>query len=401
MEKKYCIYCGTENSWQAKFCTHCGKEMNPQENLLIDFLVKRTKDKFKGSAEDSLYEALKNFLLSHLYGVMLTVSFVSALAVTSYASDGYITEMSARDMEVYLASLSGRYEENTVNPVQGEYPTEYNSAVHSLITSYEFETLNTMMIDASGNPVAPNPDKYRMPASMGYGGVHELSPNIVTDVDGLMESGTKNRTEFMPERHTTDIAGRLTADGYTVGECVVETRFEDENGDTVKSYEYMAVAVLVDGQWLIAEDRIIEVYEAGPQPVNYDFDTEAALDVAIAYYEAVLKGDYSRHLLADSLLGYDVQHQLTYDEEMLYNEEGTDVETYYTELIQTYEFTNNISAVLRNEGYNVVEYFFEQMLYDVNNNNQFVGTRDFGITMVEIDGSWYVAEDVVAYRTFS
>ena len=39
-------------------------------------MVEHTKDKLKGDVEDGLYEALKNFLLSHLYSVIIAVAFV-------------------------------------------------------------------------------------------------------------------------------------------------------------------------------------------------------------------------------------------------------------------------------------------------------------------------------------
>ena len=72
----YCVWCGGENPKDGRKCCRCGKSLTPKENLLKDFLVEHTKDKLKGDIEDGLFEALKNFLLSHLYSVIIGIAFV-------------------------------------------------------------------------------------------------------------------------------------------------------------------------------------------------------------------------------------------------------------------------------------------------------------------------------------
>ena len=49
--------------------------MEAKDNLLITFLVDHTKDKLKGDIEDGLFEALINFLLSHLYSMIIVVGY--------------------------------------------------------------------------------------------------------------------------------------------------------------------------------------------------------------------------------------------------------------------------------------------------------------------------------------
>ena len=72
----YCVWCGCENPPDGKKCVKCGKTLNAKENLLVTFLVDHTKDKLKGDIEDGIFEALKNYLLSHLYSVIIAVAFV-------------------------------------------------------------------------------------------------------------------------------------------------------------------------------------------------------------------------------------------------------------------------------------------------------------------------------------
>lgn len=261
MEKRYCIYCGRQNTPETKTCVRCGKDMNPKENLLADFLIKRTKDELKGSAEDSIYEIIKNFLLSHLYGVALTISFVSAVAVTASAStsDGHIQKV---DSSYIDAIVNGGYHQSQSQSQQVNqgYPTEDNSAIHTVMGSYEIEVFNETLIDSQGNPVTPDPDKYRLPASLGYGGQHQLNSTIPTYIPEADERGTKHRTEFDPALFQTDIAKRLAADGYEVGETRASAEFRRNSDNAVVcSYEYLVVAVKYNGTWLIAEDILLEL----------------------------------------------------------------------------------------------------------------------------------------------
>lgn len=69
--KQYCVWCGAIGDKRSTFCTKCGKKMDPDENLLIDYLLSRSKSKFKSKAINTVYDAIKAYLLSHLYGSAL------------------------------------------------------------------------------------------------------------------------------------------------------------------------------------------------------------------------------------------------------------------------------------------------------------------------------------------
>ncbi len=72
----YCVWCGSENPQDGKTCRKCGKKLDAKEQLLVEFLINHTKDKLKGDVEDGLFDALKNYLLSHLFSVIIAVAFV-------------------------------------------------------------------------------------------------------------------------------------------------------------------------------------------------------------------------------------------------------------------------------------------------------------------------------------
>lgn len=78
-EKIYCIHCGAENKPQDDVCCKCGKKLNEKENLFQDFLMDHVKDEIKGKLGDSLFDTIKGWLMSHLYGCLVTVSLVAAV----------------------------------------------------------------------------------------------------------------------------------------------------------------------------------------------------------------------------------------------------------------------------------------------------------------------------------
>ena len=90
MEKMtYCVWCGSENPADGVKCQKCGKALAAKENLLVSFLMEHTKDKLKGDIEDGIFDALKNFLLSHLYSMIIAVAFVvTAVAALTLPSPG-------------------------------------------------------------------------------------------------------------------------------------------------------------------------------------------------------------------------------------------------------------------------------------------------------------------------
>ena len=68
VQKQFCIWCCNEIKPDSKFCPKCGKQQTDEENQLIAWLIAHTKDKLKGDAESSLFDAIKNLIFSHLYG---------------------------------------------------------------------------------------------------------------------------------------------------------------------------------------------------------------------------------------------------------------------------------------------------------------------------------------------
>lgn len=87
-KKKYCTFCGAENRAEDLLCHRCQENLNAEDELLKDFLLDHTKDKLKGNLDDSLRELIMNFLKSHLYGMVFTITLVAAVSVNVIAGGG-------------------------------------------------------------------------------------------------------------------------------------------------------------------------------------------------------------------------------------------------------------------------------------------------------------------------
>lgn len=96
MSKIYCIFCGKENDEKEKICNNskCKKELNPKSHLFRNYVI----DKCKGDVDDSLFNLIFNFLKAKLFGIVLTLSVVSTVAVvvTNAISNNYITELNEK-----------------------------------------------------------------------------------------------------------------------------------------------------------------------------------------------------------------------------------------------------------------------------------------------------------------
>ena len=112
----YCAWCGKQLTEPSDKCPNCNKALPPKDRLFLNFLIDHTKDKIKGDIEDSVYETVKNYLLSHLYGVIvgLTVIVVAAAAIFFGSASPYshISQVDSidevRPAEDYSTALSAQ-----------------------------------------------------------------------------------------------------------------------------------------------------------------------------------------------------------------------------------------------------------------------------------------------------
>ena len=275
-EKRYCIFCGAENTADADTCAICGKTMHPEENLLKEYLYRTTKARLRGKAEDSFLSILKNWILSHMYGLVLTISLVTLAAVRisgSFTSQpSYVRTVSAGARPDVLAESAG--ENGTMSTESGSQetpgPPEPEENIELTVTQEDlFETSHLMyeyefrFIEAAARARGAymetddhDSDLERssmedclVPADYGYSGAleyYELDPDTF-----MYDEVSSTEEDPLINEPTTDLGKRILADGHPVVEYVATTNYSGEGTSRSLSFKY--VTTRLDGRWYIAE----------------------------------------------------------------------------------------------------------------------------------------------------
>lgn len=278
-EIKYCTHCGSANKKSALFCEECERKISTSYRPFYDFLKNHTKDEIKGTVTDTFFSLLKKYLMSHVYGIVLSVSIVATAVSAAYATTPYIEKIN---------------NVNTNTPVVEEPQEEVIPLTDDDIQDFEHLATNcdsfADMFRASEGYWMPSSD-YGSASEMyaenniegySYSGVHEMVSNPINmyylDDDPNFNSDGAVSVDYNSNRYTdtsssvtganctSELAKKLHNDGYRVAECnyvLVESADVQEEDDSpvvnfTKKLVYKFVFVEYNGEWYIAEDRLIE-----------------------------------------------------------------------------------------------------------------------------------------------
>lgn len=88
--KIYCVFCGAENKLSNKKCSQCKEKIDPKEHLFLDYLKEHINDDLSGRIQDNLFNIIINYIRSHLYGCILTISIIiTTTAITNSNNINY------------------------------------------------------------------------------------------------------------------------------------------------------------------------------------------------------------------------------------------------------------------------------------------------------------------------
>ena len=76
----YCVFCKEINQLSDKVCKKCHKKLDPKENMLLDYLKDHIKSDLVGKTEDKVISIIKNYIISHLYGAVFSVTLLFTIA---------------------------------------------------------------------------------------------------------------------------------------------------------------------------------------------------------------------------------------------------------------------------------------------------------------------------------
>ena len=254
-DQTYCIYCGSPLLQDSTECPRCGRKQEKKDDAFRIFLWKNTKDKLRGKIDDSLFEIIKNWLISHLYGLVLlltvigTVIYASSNRPGSYAPYKYSSRPEVKEG----SSPSGVIDETEMERIR--------SAVYDAIDLYKESVFYWTVEDdpyidwgpaGYQKEIPGRPETYRLPASYGTGR-HEY----VYD-QGLEEwDYSIDKDSMVLNDPSTELGKSLMAQGYTVAEMIKHDVVPNANGTQYAGPgEYLFVMVEIDGVWYVAEDFV-------------------------------------------------------------------------------------------------------------------------------------------------
>ena len=311
----HCNRCGARIAEGDARCAACGKRQQVRNTNLLDFLIAHTKDEITGKITDSIYEAVKNFLLSHLFGVVVSLSLVAAVGVTVYASEPYIDRVSEAQRPTLSAEQEMMlYELNLVAQELG-----YADAEEMLREQGDWETYEELFGKAGRKPNVqesaytnehdqviagqPNGSTYAdgttvPPADMldvreaiefyyfyaredflddltqmrlaNYNGEHQMSKSLfriqLNDGETYIPSDyLVQNLVFQPDQMSSEASKELASRGYTVAECnlvllydVPLSVLEQEKTDPEQCYTMTLVKTGGEPfKWSVAEDVLL------------------------------------------------------------------------------------------------------------------------------------------------
>ena len=73
---RFCIFCGLKHEGKEKYCKNCNRKLNPKYADFEAFIRKTGKEKIKDEASTQAYNFVKNWIISRLYGVVVTLTAV-------------------------------------------------------------------------------------------------------------------------------------------------------------------------------------------------------------------------------------------------------------------------------------------------------------------------------------
>ena len=275
----YCMHCGAANKKSAVECKECEKKIVSKHRPFYDFLKKHTKEEATGTAVDTVFGIVRRFLLSHVYGIVLSVTIVAAGIATVYADASYIKEVTkpavqkVQDKTVELAKPDPGLHDMEFTGDDEYYllylMSNYDDHADDKRTSERYWDEEHVYVKDPKEIFA----QYQVPG-YDFGGVHELIENPVNIDDDVPNGGgtlngaryVDNTSILVNENCTTDIAKKIYDAGYRVCEANYVLRIVDRNnynydteiGTVYKELVYRVVFLGDGKKWYIADDKLIK-----------------------------------------------------------------------------------------------------------------------------------------------
>lgn len=246
---KYCNYCKQEIEDNINICPNCKHHLDTNDALII-FLKKHTKDKFLNSVEDNLFNYLKNFILSHLYGFILTMTVIMIPV-------SYITNTTD------VKTVNNR---PVINNTQQEVITDNNKEEIKTLSEEDkqqiINVINTYAtsLEASNGQITADLTNIWLSDSIISNTLHHaLNDRFNNDIypsDYVVNSELKYDMNYDYNQPFTTTGETLKNMGYKLIVIkIINTLYFENHPDYEKAYpNYYCTMVKINNTWYIAEE---------------------------------------------------------------------------------------------------------------------------------------------------
>ena len=302
-EIHYCTTCGAVNKKSAVFCEECKNKIIVRHRPIVDFIKKRAKDKATGKVTGKLFDLIKDFLLKHLYGMVLTISVAGAVAVAVATSTPYIKKVEKLHFEIDTTKITAEEAITDEMAEETEVTSEYAEwcEKHAIVIMSNYMDYSDHAVWAYDGYTL-NPDNIsldeiyaeRAIPDFNHQGAHEMMTERIPL--GIYHKGSFHRPLGMTEIKecvkgsykfgadvTSPLGQTLYAEGYEIMECnyaisLYEGNDRDGNRGTVPvEKEEFRVLFVRHGtnNWYIAEEVLTGRIKGDTYDVYMQYGTNA------------------------------------------------------------------------------------------------------------------------------
>ena len=260
----YCVWCGSENPSDGQKCCKCGKKLDGKENLLRDFLVEHTKDKLKGDIDGTIYDALKNYLLSHLYSVIIAVAFaVTAVAAVVTAATPDPADHIVRVEQAPIVQQPTQPTQPTTEALQYVLTQEDKDEIYTCLRAFT-DCMEVVRYIGGYDEFLQYVISEELEVSVGYDSYTDMYPDVIMDdiyhYNSIQYSTLVIDEETWSTEPLTENGKELLDMGYTIATVYVDWSFYGKrigmsNAPTelLGDPRYLMTFTIENGKWLLVE----------------------------------------------------------------------------------------------------------------------------------------------------
>lgn len=264
----YCDYCGGTNKPSAVICEHCNRKMRMKHSAFLVFLKANTKNALLGDIQDRAFKRIRNFLLSHIYGVVVSILVVTTVTTYAIPKDSHIEKVATEAPAVNAI-------EEEPEPAVTELSEEDRLSIYEMLNEYSLLCDTELIGDMGQTPTMTFSDIFADMESIGFEmGAHQLRGTgvyafaVQNQPAGQFATSSTSSTYLLTnDELTTELGKSLRDSGYEVAENIFtglgyfDGRVWDFGDvETIPpdfKHDYKVVYVKIDGRWYIADDRRI------------------------------------------------------------------------------------------------------------------------------------------------